>query len=155
MTRLSVPPHKGKGEAEETGNPVQRKSPLGCRIWRWGSGPAYRAGIPQLLDPGVLVGYEQSHSSTGDAGHAAGCSGIARCSAGNLCFSWFPLNIKVLGITIPSTLTALSWDNIPGMGMCCGGVEPSCSAQVLCHLWLSRNPGIKKRRIFSSKISMG
>lgn len=63
--------------------------------------PVMGLGFLSSLVPGFCWEYEQRHSSTGDAGHAAGCS---QGSAGNLCFSCFPLNMKVLGMTIHSTL---------------------------------------------------
>lgn len=43
---------RGEREAEEVGNHVQRKSPLGCRMWS----PGYGAGIPQLPGARVLLG---------------------------------------------------------------------------------------------------
>lgn len=77
--------------------------------------PVMGLGFLSSLVPGFCWEYEQRHSSTGDAGHAAGCSqGFCRQSVLLL------LPSKHEGFGNDHPLHTLSWNSIPGTGMSVG-----------------------------------
>lgn len=95
-----MPPHEGKEEAEEVENHVQWDSeeiPLRLQDMEVGA-RAQVMGLAFLssLVPEFWWEYAQS-MSTGDAGHATGCSGIARELCRQLVLLFLPSKHEIYG----------------------------------------------------------